>query len=173
MKKLSDNTYSEEDIYKKAIDEKWPGNGTYEDPYIIEFIHSFSDGSVIKNSSLHILVRNCEFSSLSLKKCKNFRFEVCGLELLGLSKCSEIKVMNCSFKHSLKIRYGHNLQIQASYIPFLIFSMSYENYFKNCTITKILNHMISFYLDKNSKIYQLITFKSILHIKHYILSPIM
>jgi len=140
LKLSSNTTYSEEDIYQKAINEKWIGNGTSEEPFIIESSHSFSDSSVIKNTSLHILIRNCEFNLLSLRKCKNFKFERCEFEVLGLSKCSEMSVKNCSFKHSLEIRFGHNLQIQNSHIPFLIFSMCYENYFKTCTIAKIFNY---------------------------------
>lgn len=138
---MSSNTvYSEEDIYQRAKDEMWIGEGTSENPFIIDSIHSFSDNSIIKNTSLHILIRNCELNLLSLKKCKNFKFEKCTFDVLGLSKCSEMNVKNCSFKHSLEIRYGHNLQIQDSHIPFLIFSMCYENYFKSCTITKIFNY---------------------------------
>jgi len=140
LKLSSDTTYSEEDIYQRAKDETWIGEGTSENPFIIESTHSFSEKSIIKNTSLHILIKNCEFDILSLKKCKNFKFERCEFEVLGLSKCSEMNVKNCSFNHSLEIRYGHNLQIQDSHIPFLIFSMCYENYFKSCTITKIFNY---------------------------------
>jgi len=139
--KLSSCTqYSETDLYQKATNEKWVGNGTYENPFIIESTSSLSDKSVIENTSLHILIRNYEFDFLSLKRCKNIKFEGCSFEVLGLSKCSEIKIKNCSFKHSLEIRYGHNLQIQDSHIPFLIFSMCYENHFKTCTITRIYNY---------------------------------
>lgn len=51
-----------------------------------------------------------------------------------------MNVKNCSFNHSIEIRYGQNIHIQNSHIPFLIFSMSYGNYFKNCTINKIFNY---------------------------------
>lgn len=140
MKLSSYTKYSENDLYQKAMDEKWAGNGTYENPFIVESNYSLSDKSIIKNTSLHILIRNCEFDFLTFKRCKNIKFEGCTFDVLGLSKCSEIKIKECSFKHSLEIRYGHNLQIQDSHIPFLIFSMCYENHFKTCTITKIYNY---------------------------------
>ena len=139
--KLSSYTqYSETDLYQKAANEKWVGNGTYEKPFIIESTHSLSDKSVIKNSSLHIIIRNCEFDFLSLKRCKNIKFEGCIFETLGLSKCSEIEIKKCSFKITLEFRYCHNLYIQDCRIPFLIFSMCYENHFKTCTITQIYNY---------------------------------
>lgn len=140
MKLSSYTHYSETDIYQKAVNEKWIGNGTSENPFIIESTHSLSDKSVIKNTSLYILIKNCTFKSLILKKCKNLKFEGCTFEVLALSKCSRITLDNCSFKTNLELRYSHNLYIQDSHIPFLIFSMCYENRFKTCTINRIYNH---------------------------------
>lgn len=140
LKVSSYTQYSENDLFQKATNEKWVGNGTYEKPFIIESTHSLANKSIIKKTSLHILIRNCEFDFLSFKRCKNIKFEGCAFDVLGLSKCSEMKVENCTFRHSLEIRYGHNLQIQDSHIPFLIFSMCYENHFKRCTIMKIYNY---------------------------------
>jgi len=140
MKLSSYTHYSENDIYKKAINEKWVGNGTSETPFIIESTHSLSDQSIIKSSSLHILIKNCTFKTIFLNRCKNFKFEGCSFEYVALSKCSRIILGNCSFKETLELRYSHNLCIQDSRIPFLIFSMCYENRFKTCTITKIYNH---------------------------------
>ena len=139
--KLSSNThYSENDIYQKAIDEKWVGNGTSENPFIIESTHSLSDQSIIKSSSLHILIKNCTFKTILFKKCENLKFEGCSFEHVALSKCSRIILGNCSFKETLELRYSHNLCIQDSHIPFLIFTACYENRFKTCTITKIFNY---------------------------------
>ncbi|KKM03491.1 hypothetical protein LCGC14_1773890 [marine sediment metagenome] len=140
LKVSSSTQYSETDLYQKAANEKWAGNGTYEKPFIIESTHSLANKSIIKNTSLHILIRKCEFDVLSFKKCKNIKIEGCTFDVLGLSKCSEIKVKNCSFSHSLEVRYGHNLEIQDSHIPFLIFSMCYEIHFKRCTIMNLYNH---------------------------------
>jgi len=138
--KLSSNTnYSENDLYQKAINEKWVGNGTSENPFIIENTHSLPDHSIIKSSSLHILIKNCTFKMISFKSCKNIKFEGCSFEYAALSKCSRINLGNCSFKETLELRYSHNLCIQDSHIPFLIFSMCYENHFKTCTITRIFN----------------------------------
>ena len=67
--------YSEDDIYQKAMDENWVGNGTSENPFVIESTHSLSDQSIIKKSSLHILIKNCTFNAILLKKCKNLEFE--------------------------------------------------------------------------------------------------
>ena len=132
--------YSEDDIYQKAMDENWVGNGTSENPYVIESTHSLSDQSIIKKSSLHILIKNCTFNTISLKRCKNLEFEGCSFEYMALSKCSEIVIGNCSFKKILTLRYSHDLYIRDSHIPFLIFSMCYENHFKVCIIAKIFNY---------------------------------
>lgn len=140
LKFSSYTKYSEADLHQMAVDEKWIGDGTSENPYMIESTHSLSDKSVIINSSSHIVIRNCEFDFLSLKKSKNFKFEGCFFDVLELSKCFKIITKNCSFKHSLSIRFSHNLQIQNSHIQILIFSMCYENRFNNCTIPKIYNH---------------------------------
>ena len=139
MKLTSYTRYSEDDINQKAIDEKWVGNGTSEDPFVIESTHSLSDQSIIK-SSLHILIKNCTFKTIFLKRCKNLEFEGCSFEYLALSKSSGIIISNCSFKETLELRYSHTLGIHDSQIPFLIFSMCYENRFNSCTITKIYNY---------------------------------
>ena len=78
--------------------------------------------------------------SLTLNRCKNVKFEECTFESLELSKSSSIKIKNCSFKTTLGLRFVNNSFIQDTHIPFLIFSMCYENRFKTCTITKIYNH---------------------------------
>lgn len=140
MKLSSDTQYSEEDIYQKAMDENWIGNGTLDNPYIIDSTHSFADKSVIKNSSLYILIKNCTFVSFILNRCKNLTFEQCTFEFLALSKSSKITLKNCSFKDSLELIYVNNSYIEDSFIPFLIFSMCYENHFKTCTVTRIYNH---------------------------------
>lgn len=138
MKKTT--CYSEDDIYQKAVDENWVGDGTSETPFVIEDTHSLSDQSKIEKSSLHILIKNCAFNTIFLKKCKNLEFEGCSFEYMTLSKCSEIVIGNGSFKESLAIRGSHDLYVSDSRVPFLIFSGCYKNKFKACTIAKIFNY---------------------------------
>lgn len=140
MKLSSSTKYSETDLLQKAKDEKWIGNGTEENPFIIESTHSFLDQSTIKTSALHIIMKNCNFKTFMLNRCRNIKFEDCVFEYLALSKCSKIKIKSCSFQITLEFRYSHNSYIEGSHIPFLIFSMCYENHFKTCKITKIYNY---------------------------------
>jgi hypothetical protein len=132
--------YSEDDIYQKAMDENWVGDGTSETPFVIENNHSLSHHSKIEKSSLHLLIKNCAFNAILLKKCKNLEFEGCSFEYMTLSKCSEIVIGNCSFKNSLALRGSHDLYIRDSRVPFLIFSVCYKNNFKACTIANIFNY---------------------------------
>ncbi len=133
-------TYSENDIYQKAISEQWSGKGTSEDPFIIESSHSFPHQTLLKDSALFILVKNCTFKYLALKRCKHVRFEGCVFAVLQLLKCSEIIITNCTFKMRLDLITSHDSYIRDSLIPFLRFGKSYKNHFKACTITQIANH---------------------------------
>lgn len=140
MKLSSYTKYSETDLLQKANDEKWIGDGSTGSPFIIESTHSFLDQSTINKSSLHMIMKNCNFKTFMLSRCKNIKFEECTFEYLALSKCSKIKIKNCSFQITLEFRYSHNSYVQDSQIPFLIFSMCYENHFKACKITKVYNY---------------------------------
>jgi len=135
--------YSENDIHQKAINEQWIGQGTPENPLIIESTHNFSDESVIRDSSLHIIVKNCTFKYLTLNKCKNLKFERCRFEVLNLLKCSNISIDDCSFKLKLSLIKSHNSLIQNSLIVLLNIASSFENHFKTCSITQIYNHFSS------------------------------
>ena len=122
------------------MNEKWIGNGTLENPYVIDSHHSFSDESVINNSSLNIVIRNTSFTSLILKRCNNLKFENCAFGILALPKSSNITLKGCKFKETLELRYTSNSYIQDSFIQFMIFSMCHDNHFKTCTINRIYNH---------------------------------
>ncbi len=132
--------YFKNDIIKKSINEKWKGDGTLENPFLIESPHSFSQQSVIKDTSLHIILKNCSFTYLTLNKCKNIKFEHCTFEVLYLLKCSDIMIKNCPFNLKLDLTKCHHIQVFDSSIPFLEFFRCYDTHFQVCTINKIHNY---------------------------------
>lgn len=135
--------YSNEDLKQKALNEQWIGQGTPENPYVIESTHTFLDGSAIKDSTLHIILKNCTFRHLTLKRCQNLKLEGCTFEVLNLLKCSNISIDDCSFKLKLSLVRSNNLLILDSLIVYLNIASSFENRFKSCSITQIYNHFSS------------------------------
>jgi hypothetical protein len=132
--------YSDNDIYRKALSEQWVGTGTSEDPFIIKSTHSFPLQSIIKGSSFFILVINCHFRYLTLKRCKNVRFKGCIFDVLQLLNCSDIAVQNCSFNVRLDLIRSNSLGFQNSRMSALYIGRSHENYFRTCSITSVTNY---------------------------------
>lgn len=126
--------YFDEDLKQKALNELWIGQGTPENPFIIESTHTFSNVSIIKDSTL---------KHLTLKRCQNLKFEGCTFEALHLLKCSNISIDECSLKLKLSLVRSNNLLILNSLIAYLNIASSFENQFKNCSITQIYNHFSS------------------------------
>ncbi|MFW9969592.1 MAG: hypothetical protein ACFFDF_05275 [Candidatus Odinarchaeota archaeon] len=133
--------YSDIDLKQKALNENWRGQGSPESPYIIEALDTFSDESIIKDSSLHIIMRSCKFKYLTLNSCQNLKFEGCIFEVLQLLKCSNIFIDNCSINMRLDIIKSHNSLILKSSIEFLKIARSLENRLKSCSINQISNYL--------------------------------
>lgn len=132
--------YSEKYLLQKALDNEWTGKGTTEDPYIIENKHPFPPQSIIKDTAIHINIKNCTFEILTLNRCKNIRFYACTFEVLELRKCSDILIGNCSFKVKLDLTRSRKVQTSDSLIPLLFLFLCYENHFKKCAISRVHNH---------------------------------
>lgn len=116
------------------------GQGTPESPYIIDSPNTFFDESIIKDSSLHIIIKNNMFKYITLKRCQNIRFEDCTFDVLQLLKCSNMSIDNCLFKMRLDITRSNNSLISNSKIEFLKIARSLENQFKSCSIAQISNY---------------------------------
>ena len=110
----------ESDINRLARDSHWVGLGTKEDPYVIDSKEFLPVRFRIKNSKLHILIRNCKFEFISLWRSQNITIQDCSCDIY-LHYCHEIHIENCN-------------------IPTFSFDYCYNNVLKNCTINYIDNH---------------------------------
>ena len=118
---------------------RWKGEGNPDNPYIIESPHSLPNEFIIKDSSLHITMKNCRIEYLTLKRCQNLKFEECTFELSEIIKCYNISINDCSLNLSLDISKSQNSLISNLIIDFLKIARSIENHFKSCFINQISN----------------------------------
>ncbi len=109
----------ESDINRLARDSHWVGLGTKKDPYVIDSKEFLPVRFRIKNSKLHILIRNCKFEFISLWRSQNITIQDCSCDIY-FHYCHEIHIENCN-------------------IPTFSFDYCYNNVLKNCTIDYIDN----------------------------------
>jgi len=119
LKELGD-TYSEDRIKQLAIELKWKGTGTSNDPVIIDGSKELPQRIMISNSSAFINIVNCQFVSIIVDTCQNISFDKCSFEILGILRSS-------------------NIVVNQSSISLLGLGQSSKNHFKECTIAKGFN----------------------------------
>ncbi|KKM13182.1 hypothetical protein LCGC14_1718840 [marine sediment metagenome] len=118
LKELGD-TYSEDQIKQLAIELKWKGTGTSNDPLIIDN-RELPQRIMISNSSMFINIMNCQFVNIIVDTCQNITFDKCSFEILGILGSS-------------------NILVNQSSISLLGIGQSSNNHFNECTITEGFN----------------------------------
>lgn len=119
LKELGD-MYSEDQIKQLAIELKWKGTGTSNDPLIIDNNRELPQRIMISNSRVFINIVNCQFVSIIVDTCQNITFDKCSFEILGVLRSSKIIVNQSS-------------------ISLLGLGQTSKSCFKECTITEGFN----------------------------------
>ena len=124
-------------LTKNEILEKYHGKGTEDDPIFIQSQKSKAATLEIRNSSLSIVVSNCEFDRASYIKCKNLTIEKCTFNECNFGKCSDIKINNSIVNRLLGLYKCHDMLLKKCTIQKLRLSFSYKNKIELCNINQI------------------------------------
>ena len=132
-------------LTKNELLEKYLGNGTEDDPILIQSQKSKADTLEILNSSVSIVVSNCEFDRAFYIKCKNLTIEKCTFNECNFGKCSDIKINNSVVNRLLVLYQCHDVLLKKSTIQKFRLSYSHKNRIEKCNIDQI-----SYKIGKNN-----------------------
>ena len=136
-------SYSEQRLQCLAHDQIWKGKGTELDPFVVENANILGQAILLRKSSLcisfincnfnhaqfegcqNILLKNCTFSKLILKKCKKFKIEKNFITDLSFSRIRDIVfkesiILNVSTKFRIKNTVFNNCQINNDFLDYIL-----------------------------------------------------
>ena len=128
-------------LTKNELLEKYQGKGTEDDPILIQSQKYQFDPVEIRNSSLFIILRNCEIDKAFYVKCKNLFIEKCTFNKCNFGKCSNIIIKNCVVNQLLGLHQCHDMQIKQCTIQKLKLSYCHKNMIELCNINQISYNM--------------------------------
>ncbi|UCD00588.1 MAG: hypothetical protein JSV23_06775 [Promethearchaeota archaeon] len=165
MQKLSEERfndlllYSEQRLQHLAHVQIWKGNGTESDPFIVGNANILGQAILLKNSSLHISFINCNFDHAQFEGCQNILLDNCTFGKLVLRKCKKFKIdksymTDLSFSRTKDVLFKNSIILNVS-TKFRIKQI----FLKGCQIN---NSFLDYILKKNcsglySKIKEFIT----------------
>ena len=120
---------------KKVLECK--GNGTEKNPVMIDSSQILPVVFSIRNSKLHVILRNFTAKQVSLFYVQNAKFEECKIRGLILFNSNDNKIINSTFRWNLNFNDSNNNSIENSSINKIRLNKSNHNRFKNCEISKI------------------------------------
>jgi len=110
--------YTEQEIRKLAIENRWKGRGTKDEPYMVESTEGFDNEIRIKKPKLYLNIKNLDFQYVMFENCHSFILEKCNFKTLVLSSCKNFEIKGCT-------------------VGDLSMEDSNRNHLKNCTIKNI------------------------------------
>ncbi len=128
--------FKQKDTYNLS---EFRGEGSIDNPIIIESIEHFPEPFKLKKLKSHITIRKCTLSSVILYKCQNITIEVCKISFLDLISCSDINIRKSSIYNELYLSTCKNNEIIDCDIGKLTINISYNNLIQNCIIQIIEN----------------------------------
>lgn len=115
------------------------GDGTLENPILIETTSSLPKHLQIRESDLYIQIKDCVLNSLILKKCQNITISKCEFHDLKLEKSSTIEISDSKFNNALGLIKSQHIRIQDCNIKKLSLTLSHNNSISNCRIEDATN----------------------------------
>ena len=105
-------------LFKEQM--KWSGEGTQNDPIVIDFINETYTHIYFTNIEQYVRLMNLKNKSFRFKNCQNFQIEGCKIKILGLIDCLNINVKNNVITkivslHSGECTFTGNTIVQESY----------------------------------------------------------
>ena len=113
------------------------GDGTEENPVMIDSSQKLPEVFSIRDSKLHVILRNFTAKQVTLFYVQNTKFEECNIRGLILFNSNFNKIINSTFKWNLNFNDSNNNSVENSSINKIRLNRSNHNRFKNCEISKI------------------------------------
>ena len=85
---------SNRQLKKWAVDNGIRGNGTFEDPYIIDSSVEIPTVFSLLRTSLHLSITQNKIREFRARNCQNIRIKGCTFKKLSLLKSSRIEIVN-------------------------------------------------------------------------------
>ncbi|MFX0041362.1 MAG: hypothetical protein ACFE8L_00490 [Candidatus Hodarchaeota archaeon] len=128
--------YTEQEIRKLAIENRWKGKGTKDELYIVESTNGFDKEIRIKKSKLSLYIKNLDFQYVMFENCDGFILEKCNFKTLVLSSCKNFEITGCSIDDFSMDNSNRNHIKNCTITNVSTFIFSRNNNFEDCTIRK-------------------------------------
>jgi hypothetical protein len=115
------------------------GDGTIENPILIDPSSSFPENLQIRESDLYIQIKDCSIHTLILKNCKNVTISKCQFHDLRLEKSTIVEVDDSRFQKALVVLNSKFIKIKDCSINLLSLTHSHNNTISNCVIEDAMN----------------------------------
>jgi len=141
--------YSEQGLQQIAHDQIWNGKGTESDPFIIQNANILGQAILIKNSSLYISFINCNFNHAQFEGCCNILLKDCTFEKLVLRRSKNFKI-NTSYISDIELSRTKQITFKKSII--INISTKFKR-IKNITLEdcQINNDFLNYILNNNNR----------------------
>jgi len=123
--------------YRSAIIIDCKGDGTKENPIIIEPLSSIPKSFIINGYKYHIVVKEFKSSYILAEQCQNISIEDTELNRLRMERCSNITISNITCLSRLTLYRCKNIVIKKSFITRLRLFKSSVNTIKNNFIIRL------------------------------------
>lgn len=124
-------------IIASEIEVECKGNGSKEDPLIIDSVHSLPEVFRIRDSHLYVNFIGCIAKQVTLMNAKHVTFKHSNIRGLTFIDSNENILLNSIFSRNLVFRNSHHNSIDSCNIRNLNLINSNDNYFKKDKIIKV------------------------------------
>ena len=125
-----------EELEKKLTENGCQGDGTRENPYIIDDSRLMGSDTCLKQSDLYLKIIKLELQTWELKICRNISFEECTINSLTLRKSRDVSIASTGVQSLLIFKSGHN-RFNNCILWKITHTYGWANEFKNCRLTEI------------------------------------
>lgn len=105
------NIIAKSTIDKQVIEYGWKGNGTKENPIIIENDEALPQNIVFRTENLYIKMKNIDIGILIFERCQNIIIEDSILSIIKVKSCNNI-IIKDNLIRDIKIFFSEDLIIE-------------------------------------------------------------
>ena len=120
---------------QRSLELDCEGDGTKDNPIIIEPSEHLPMAFHIFRSKLHVKIQNCE-TSINLNSAQNITIKNCKSKAISVTLSSNITLKDCTIGRYLELRSSSNVNVEDCEISKIKFYNSSKNSIRNCIITK-------------------------------------
>ena len=122
-------------VQRRTIELDCEGDGTKDNPIIIEPSEQLPNIFIIHRSNLYVKIRNCE-NSILLNEVQNITIENCKSRWILVMVSSNVTLKDCQIRKFLRLRSCSNVTVEDCKITKIQFYDSSKNIIRNCIISK-------------------------------------